>query len=320
MPDPAPQSQPAALPDLAHELRAIVRSHSLHPRTSRGQHFLVSPQHLNHIADEVEKVARPAKKRVLPVWEIGAGPGNLTQALAKRGLTVRAAELDPAWAPIHRQALGPWLDDGRVRIDHLDALDVSLKDLASEMGATPEAPLVVAGNIPYQISSPLLFMLLDAIVQGVPIAGIVLMVQKEVADRVGATPAQRAEHGALSTWRGLIAESTTLFNVGRGAFWPAPEVLSAVIRLTPREPIPGAFTDPAKREYLLTAKSLFESAFQHRRKMLAGVIIHAPRWPKTADRPWLEAWLERHDLPKTARPENLASNHWLALAQDLTPA
>ena len=185
------------------------------PKRRLGQHFLYDPRLLARIADAT------LAGREDTVLEIGPGPGGLTSALVARAGRVVAIEKDPDVLPALR---------GRAPeavILEADALDA---DWHAEAGH-PEPPrFIVAGNIPYNITSPLID---KALVPPMP-ARIVFLVQTEVADRIASGPGSRA-YGALSVGVQAVARVEKLFAVPAGAFQPPPRVDSAVIRLTPLE-------------------------------------------------------------------------------------
>src|SRR4051812_28729990 len=181
------------------------------PRTKRrlGQHFLADPRILARIADALE--LQPNDR----VLEIGAGPGALTGALLARAGEVTAIEKDRDLVPALRARFPG------ARVIEGDALELDWHALASH-------PFLLAGNIPYNITSPLLD---KALIPPRP-ARIVFLVQKEVADRVTAR-AGTPEYGALSIGIQVVANAERLFTVPAGAFHPRPKVDSAVLRLSP---------------------------------------------------------------------------------------
>ncbi len=190
-----------------------------------GQHFLSDPRILSRIADQIP--AQPGD----PVLEIGPGKGALTRVLLHRGFRVVAIERDRDLVPVLRSTF-PTLE-----LIEGDALTV---DWVTALGR-PERWFVV-GNIPYNITTPLLDLALEA--RPAP-AAIVFLLQREVALRLAAE-AGTAEYGALSVGAQAAARIERCFAVGAGSFHPPPKVDSAVVRLTPkpvaeRMPDPGAF-------------------------------------------------------------------------------
>ena len=184
------------------------------PRAKRrlGQHFLSDPRILQRIADALEPTA------AVTVLEIGPGPGGLTAALAARAGRVVAIEKDPDLVP-------------RLRARFPDVTVVEGDALELDWHALGGPGALVTGNIPYNITSPLID---KALLPPRP-PRIVFLVQKEVADRVTASAGESA-YGALSVGVQAVARAERLFVVPAGAFHPRPKVDSAVLRLTPFHP------------------------------------------------------------------------------------
>ena len=182
------------------------------PRKRFGQHFLVDAAVIEAIVDAIDPRAGE------PLIEIGPGLGALTEALLARGARLTVIELD-------RDLAARWRRDGRVQVIEADVLTVDFAALADATGA----PLRVAGNLPYNISSPILFHLL-------PLAGRVrdqhFMLQKEVVDRMVASPGHK-DYGRLSVMLQWRYDMESVLDVPPGAFDPPPRVDSAVVRMTP---------------------------------------------------------------------------------------
>ena len=220
------------------------------PRTKRrlGQHFLTDPRLLGRIADALG--AGPDDT----VLEIGPGPGGLTAALAARAGRLVAIEKDRDLVPALRARFPA------ATIVEADALDADWHALAGPRW-------LVTGNIPYNITSPLI----DKALQPPRPERIVFLVQKEVADRVIA-PAGEPEYGALSVGVQSVARAERLFTVPAGAFRPRPKVDSAVLRLTPlADPVVGP-EDQARFRRLVVG------LFGFRRKQLARGLRELTGW------------------------------------------
>lgn len=241
-----------------------------------GQHFLNHRAILDRIAEALD--AGPGDL----VLEIGPGRGALTEALVARGARVSAIEKDRDLIPLVRERVPA------ARIVEGDALELDWRDAA---GALPGEPLLVAGNIPYNITSPLLD---RALAPPRPLR-IVFLVQKEVADRLAAAPGSKT-YGALTVGVGAVARIERLFGVPAGAFVPAPKVDSAVIRLVPlADPlVPDAHRAAFRREVV--------GLFGFRRKQLGRAFRELTGWSveQTGDA------LARAGLDPTVRPETLA--------------
>src|SRR5687767_1546103 len=189
-------------------------------RKSLGQHFLTDPRILERIADAL------ALSSDETVVEIGPGRGSLTEALRVRAKRVVAIEYDRALADMLRERY----EDMNVEIIQSDVLETNL-------GAIAGGPYALAGNVPYYITTPILFHAL----QPPRATRAVYLVQREVADRMSAKPGSKA-YGALSVNLQALATAETLFHVPAGAFRPPPKVESAVVRVVPR-------ADPAVRAH-----------------------------------------------------------------------
>jgi 16S rRNA (adenine1518-N6/adenine1519-N6)-dimethyltransferase len=216
------------------------------PRKKYGQHFL-EPNWADRL---VNLIAPRAEDRFL---EIGPGPGALTLRLAPRVSEVTAVEIDAGMVA----ALAPQVPRN-VRLVHADVLDF---DLASLAGSTP---LRVAGNLPYNVSSPILFRLLAAHRAQGGLVDATLMLQREVAERIQAAAGTR-DYGVLAIFVQLHADVRTLLTLPPGAFRPAPKVHSSVIRLTFRPPA-VSLADEALFE------TMVRSMFTQRRKMLGNAL------------------------------------------------
>jgi 16S rRNA (adenine1518-N6/adenine1519-N6)-dimethyltransferase len=251
-----------------------------------GQHFLTDPRLLGRIADALG--AGPDDT----VLEIGPGHGGLTGALADRAGRVVAVEKDRELVPALRGRFSG------VTVVEGDALEADWHALAGPR-------FLVAGNIPYNITSPLID---KALAPPLP-ERIVFLVQKVVADRVTARPGT-PEYGALSVGVQSVARAERLFTVPAGAFQPRPQVDSAVLRLTPLEtPLVPAETQGRLRRLVV-------ALFGFRRKQLARGLREVTGWG--ADE--VATVLDRAGLEATARPEVLAPAEFAALLGGLVDA
>ena len=243
-------------------------------RKSLGQHFLTDRRILTRIADALHLTGSET------VLEIGPGRGALTDILVERAGRLIAIEYDRALAEILRTR---YARRSNVLIAEADVLDVSLGELAA-------GPYVLVGNVPYYITTPILF---HALVP--PRADrSVYLVQKEVADRLSAAPGTK-EYGALTVNVAAVAKAETLFKVPAGAFSPPPKVESAVVRITPL-PQPLLHQDEERPFRLLV-----QGAFGMRRKQMRRVL----RSLYAVDASVADEVLQGASIEPEARPETL---------------
>jgi len=215
-------------------------------RHALGQHFLSN----RSVLQKIVRVIAPAKTDV--IIEIGAGKGALTFALAEGAGHVTAIEKDPSFLPFLRDKEGP-----RLAVLEADVLDVDFREVLKRVGARPGGAKLV-GNLPYSISSPILFKALES---KALFARCVFLIQKEVAERVCARPWSK-DYAPLSILVQNAFEARIEFKVSPGSFSPPPRVDSAVISLTTRAQPLYPVEDEGRFRALLWA------AFAHRRKFL----------------------------------------------------
>lgn len=186
-----------------------------------GQNFLIDPNILRNITGFAELTKESG------AIEIGPGIGALTEHLARASKKVVAFEIDQRLFPILEDTLSPY---DNVDIIHQDILEADLQKLITEEFALMEDVMVVA-NLPYYVTTPIILKLLEA---NLPLRGIVVMLQKEVADRIAAKPGTK-EYGSLSIAIQYYTTAETVMIVPKTVFMPQPNVDSAVIRLLKRE-------------------------------------------------------------------------------------
>lgn len=232
-------------------LREVIARHGLSARRQLGQNFLLD---LN-LTGRIARAAAPLGD--CNVIEIGPGPGGLTRALLANGATsVYAVERDPRCQGALAEIGAAW--PGRLEVMEADALEVDL------VGAVP-VPRKVVANLPYNIATPLLIGWLRALhADAEAFKVLVLMFQKEVADRLVAEPGMRA-YGRLGVITQWLCRTEVLFNVAARAFTPPPKVTSTVVRLTPLPARPD-------RPPFAAMETVTAAAFGQRRKMLRGAL------------------------------------------------
>jgi 16S rRNA (adenine1518-N6/adenine1519-N6)-dimethyltransferase len=285
----------------ALEVRRTLRRAGLRARHRLSQNFLADVDVLDAILAEADPV--PGRR----VLEIGPGLGVLTGGLLDAGATVTAVELDPGLAGLLRDRLATAIarreDDGpdspgSLRLIEGDALDLDLPRLV-------RAPFDVVANLPYHVTSPILHALLGAPPRP---ERMVLMLQREVAERIGAPP------GGLSYLAVFVQYHATVRIariVPRSAFEPEPAVESAVVVLEPR-PEHDRLPDPEAEDELWR---VVQAAFRERRKMLHNVL--ARQLPLDATR--VAAALAAAGIAPDRRPQTLAVAEWIALRAALRP-
>ena len=214
-----------------------------------GQHFLHERGVIDKILAAIDP--RPGERIV----EIGPGLGALTVPLLERCGRIDAVELDRDVIPALTAACA---GKGELTVHHADALAFDFSALAAAGGG----PLRVVGNLPYNVSTPLLFHLLA---QRAAIRDMHFMLQKEVVERMAAAPGSDA-YGRLTVMLAAYTRVEKLFRVGPGAFRPPPKVDSAVVRLVPYATPPFPLPDPQRFAALVTA------AFTKRRKTLRNAV------------------------------------------------
>jgi 16S rRNA (adenine1518-N6/adenine1519-N6)-dimethyltransferase len=250
------------------------------PRKRLGQHFLRDP---NTVRNIISALGAPSGA---PVVEIGPGMGALTGLLLDSYPDLIALEVDPRAVAV-LQAQYPSLD-----VREADVLDVAWSIFAKEA----VAPLYVIGNLPYYITTPILFSLLDAYTH---LQRAVVMMQLEVAQRLVAQPRTKA-YGILSVLTQLYAEPRLCFKVSRNVFYPKPDVESAIVGLDFRRH-PGLSADADVEQI----RQVVRTAFNQRRKTLRNSL---KSWVERTQRPVPEAWASR-------RAEELTPPEFAELAQ-----
>lgn len=251
-------------------------------RKSLGQHFLSDPRILGRIADALELT------KTETVVEIGPGRGALTAILRERAARTIAIEYDRKLAQLLRDR---YAGDETVRIVEADVLEV-------DIGGVAEGPYKLVGNVPYYITTPIVFHALRP-----PRPGrAVYLVQREVAERVAARAGDR-EYGALSVNVQALAAVESLFKVPSGAFHPPPKVESAVIRLTP---LATPVIEPGEEQPF---RELVQRAFGLRRKQMRRVVREIQ--PMTAEAS--DAVLGDAGIPPDARPETVTPGQFAKL-------
>ena len=272
-------------------LREVVAAHGLDAKKSLGQNFLFD---LN-LTGRIARAAGPLES--VSVIEVGPGPGGLTRALIAAGAErVVAIERDARCLAALAEISAHW--PGRLTTIEADALGVDFPGVAASLGGRVR----VCANLPYNVATPLLVGWLETETWPPWFDRLTLMFQREVAERIVATPATRADYGRLGVLAGWRCETRILFDLPPAAFTPPPKVTSSVVELVPRH-------EPARcRAATLSALTL--AAFGQRRKMLRQSLkgFAASRGLD------LPQWLGEVGLDPTARAEEVDVAGFAALA------
>jgi 16S rRNA (adenine1518-N6/adenine1519-N6)-dimethyltransferase len=270
--------------------KALLESFGLRPKRHFGQNFLADHKLAARIAGLVPEGAG--------VIELGAGLGALTWPLIERAGRTIAVERDRDLVPALASLFAAEIQAGKLRIEEADAKTVDLYALTREL----PRPYVLTGNLPYQISGPLLE---RAVEHAQHFAKVVFLLQLEVAERLGAAP--NSEHyGALSVFVQAAFDAERALVIRRGAFYPQPDVDSAVVVLTPRA-APVAETE--------SFRTLVRAAFGQRRKKLRNAWAKALGLEPAA----LQAVALRAKIDLDVRGETLGVADFARMASELSP-
>lgn len=262
-----------------HTTKSLLKKHQAKPQKHLGQSFLVDQRILAKILAASELTPRDT------VLEIGPGAGILTQALAAKAKKVVAVEKDPRMVQILKETL----EARNVEIIQGDILSLAKDSLAKLRDYK------VVANIPYYITSPIIRLFLEQAKRKPRL--LVLMVQKEVAQRICAKPPHM---NLLAVSVQFYAKPEIVSYVSKGSFWPSPKVDSAILKITPHEhPKVG----PERFFQVVRA------GFKQPRKQLAGNLSKGLRIPKKE----IEQLLLAHNIAPTRRAETLSLQDWLNL-------
>jgi 16S rRNA (adenine1518-N6/adenine1519-N6)-dimethyltransferase len=295
----SPEAEPAGAPKRAPRLdplavRRQLRGEGITARHSLSQNFLADPDVLQSILD----LAAPEPGR--RILEVGPGLGILTGGLLAGGASVTAVELDRRLADRLGRVHGEAVAAGQLRLVGGDILDQEIAELMAP-------PFEVVANVPYHITSPILHRFLGAAPRP---ARLVLMVQREVAERISAAPGAMSY---LSVFVQFHAAVRVAFVVPREAFEPAPEVESAVVEIVPDDPRGEHPRLSAAEEADLWR--VVQAGFRERRKMLRNVLVRQLALPSVR----VDAALEACGIDGERRPQTLSVGEWLALRAALEP-
>ncbi len=272
------------------ELAALFQYYGLQPRRHLGQNFLID-------ANIVRKIVAAANiEKGDQVVEVGPGVGALTLKLAISGANLLIMEIDRGLIRLLKDLFQQWPN---IRIIEKDALKVNWKELTESLRTGNEGIKLIS-NLPYNISGPFMYSLFY---EGFPFKTVVLMFQKEVAQRLVAVPGDN-DYGSLSVLCGYYTDAKKLFDVSKNVFYPRPKVGSTVLKLLPRD----RELNNLEEELLWT---IVKGLFQQRRKTVLSSMRRLFPWSRSR----LTGLLEKALVNPAARPEELSINQFAKLTR-----
>lgn len=276
--------------------KEILKQHGFSFKKSLGQNFLTEPNILRKI---VETAGIDTHTNVV---EVGPGIGALTEQLAKNAAQVLAFEIDDRLIPVLEDTMSPYQN---VTVVHNDVLKADLVGTTNEV-FEQELPIKVVANLPYYITTPIMMHFLESDLE---VEEMIVMMQKEVADRISAKPGTKA-YGSLSIAVQYFMEASISFIVPKTVFIPQPNVDSAIIKLTKREQPAVAVTN--EKEFF----KLTKASFQLRRKTLWNNLIHF-YGKDEATKAWLTESLTEAEIDPSRRGETLSLEEFGRLSNTL---
>lgn len=268
-------------------LKTLLIRHGVSLKKAFGQNFLTDDSLLKEIveASEIDNNVN--------VLEIGPGAGALTRYLCATAKKVVAYEIDSSLAPVLKETVGNF---SNLEIVYKDVLKEKLSDIEEKLGGE----YVMVANLPYYITTPIIMKFLE---NSEKIKGLVVMVQKEVAERFCAKP-KTSEYGAITVAINLRGYAKIIKTVPREKFTPAPNVDSAVVKIIVNK-------TSLTNEKLKSVRNVVRTAFSNRRKMLVNNLMS---FYKT-DRNTVENLLVRAEIPLKARAEELSAEQFIKLSE-----
>jgi len=271
-------------------IKQELRNYGFFPKKRLGQHFLVD----RNILNKVVRTAGVGEEDV--VIEVGPGPGEMTLALARLVKHVIAVEIDPKLVEFLKKRLA---DCPNVEVVRSDILKVDFKRLYKKEGH----PIKVVANLPYQISTPLLFRFIEA---KEAFSTLTLMLQREVAERMAAPSGGKA-YGPLSIFVQLFLDVSIRFFIKPSAFFPPPKIESAVVHMVWKE---KPRVEQKDEEWF---KKVVKACFGYRRKTLLNALKHS----ELSLHESAESKMEKAGIDPQRRPETLTIEEFIRLAEAL---
>ncbi|QOL35379.1 16S rRNA (adenine(1518)-N(6)/adenine(1519)-N(6))-dimethyltransferase RsmA [Bifidobacterium lemurum] len=278
----------------AADIRRIAADAGISPTKKFGQNFVIDPGTVRRIVREAGVTADDH------VMEVGPGLGSLTLAILETGATMTAVEIDPPVAERLPDTIAQFMPEaaGRLTVVNRDALAVTPENLPDFAG---ERPFTLVANLPYNVATPIVLTLLERFAN---LDSFLVMVQKEVADRLAAAPGNKI-YGTPSVKLAWYGRAERAGVIGRNVFWPAPNVDSALVRFTRHTPDEAAALGlDGDEEMRRRVFRLIDAAFGQRRKTLHAALKH--ELPSEA--------FETAGIDPTRRGETLTVTEFAALA------
>lgn len=276
--------------------REILERHGFAFKKSLGQNFLTEPNILRKIVQTAQIDDQ------VNVIEVGPGIGALTEHLAQNAHQVLAFEIDDRLIPVLADTLAEYEN---VQVVHQDVLKADLVQVTQEV-FTENLPIKVVANLPYYITTPIMMHFLESALK---VDEMVVMMQKEVADRISAQPGSKA-YGSLSIAVQYYMQAQLAFIVPKTVFVPQPNVDSAILKLTRRSQ-PAVEVIDEKAFFRLT-----KAAFQLRRKTLWNNLLHS-YGKDEATKNWLTQSLEQANIDPKRRGETLTLQEFADLSNTM---
>ena len=284
--------------DIATPMRTkeILERHGFSFKKSLGQNFLIDPNVLVNIVDNAQL------SKTTGVIEVGPGIGALTEHLARAAKKVVAFEIDGRLLPVLEDTMSPY---DNVTVIHQDILKTNLEEAMEEHFAGFDEVVVVA-NLPYYVTTPIIMKFL---LEKIPISGMIIMMQKEVADRITANPGTKA-YGSLSIAIQYYMDAEVAMIVPKTVFMPQPNVESAVLRLTRKATPPAEVID---EDFLFR---ISRGSFIQRRKTILNNLQSSLMDGKLKKELIVQA-LERANIEPGRRGETLSVEEFAKLSNEL---
>lgn len=274
-------------------IKEILEKHGFRFSKSLGQNFLIDGNIVRKIVDAGDITASDY------VIEIGPGMGTLTEELALRAKKVVAIEIDNTLLPILDETLGKY---NNVEVVHGDVLKIDIQKLIEEK--LDGGPVKVVANLPYYVTTPIIAKLIE---DNLNLESIIVMVQKEVAERMEAGPGGK-EYGSLSLFVNFYSKPEIVVKVPKTVFMPQPKIDSAVIKLTIKKELP----DVDKVQFFKVVKA----AFSKRRKT---IINSLSTYGFNIEKETIREALEKLNISVDTRAENLSVEDFIKISKTLPP-